>query len=68
MNTIFFLIIVPASIVLSYLLTFGAVHKNEIIECKKWLEHSYQFPEFYLTQWQKDQCESYDIRIDSQIK
>lgn len=43
----------------------GSSEKNE---CVKWREQSKQYKEFYLTKWQKDQCDHYNISIDAPVK
>lgn len=40
-----------------------AISKNEVIECMKWKEQAQTLAEFYLTQWQVNQCEAHNITI-----
>lgn len=40
---------------------------NEKAECMKWLEYSKTYPDFYLLEWQKKQCDNYGIQINSKV-
>jgi len=50
------------------------VDKNEVAECNKWKSEAAEFSSnpaaaaYYITQWQKDQCNSHGITIDAQVK
>lgn len=37
-------------------------------ECEKWEEWSRVFPDFYMTEWQKSQCDYHGVAIDAPIK
>ena len=38
------------------------------VDCLQWQSQATQYPGFYLTQWQKDQCDSVGITINAPIK
>lgn len=40
----------------------------EIAECRKWKAQSVEYPNYYLTQWQHDQCEAHKIYISSPVQ
>ena len=46
----------------------GMIEKQERLECEKWQEWAEEYPNFYLTEWQKDQCEYHQIIIEVPIK
>lgn len=59
------LIFVVANLVM---MLYIGLDKNEKVECRKWQKYSVEYPGFYLTQWQKTQCDSHQIFINSPIK
>ena len=44
------------------------VEKAEKAECLKWQDQSLEYPNFYLTAWQKQQCDRYQIEIDAPVE
>lgn len=42
--------------------------RNEIVECNKWQQQAKEYPNFYLTKWQDDQCKAHDIVIQAQVE
>lgn len=44
------------------------IDKNEIVECDSWSAQAAQYSNFYLTQWQKDQCDAHGITINAPVK
>ena len=36
-------------------------------ECMKWQQYAKEYPSFYLTSWQKEQCDRHHIDIDARI-
>jgi uncharacterized alpha/beta hydrolase family protein len=53
--------------IFSALLLMG-VKNEEKVNCHTWQIQAKEYPGFYLTQWQKDQCDHYDITIDAPVK
>lgn len=45
-----------------------SIDKSEIVECKEWQEQSAQYTGYYLVRWQKEQCDSHNIIIDTVIR
>lgn len=41
--------------------------RRAIAECEKWIDWSLVYPNFFLTQWQYDQCSSVGVIIDTKI-
>jgi Tfp pilus assembly protein PilO len=46
---------------------FYALPKQEKIECEKWIRESSIYPNYYFTEWQKEQCLRYGYDIDNKI-
>ena len=44
------------------------VEKQEKSECLKFQDQALNFPNFYLTQHEKDQCDRWEIKIDAPVK
>lgn len=42
----------------------SALVKSEKTECEKWQVQAQELPGFYLTNWQKMQCDYYNIEIE----
>lgn len=68
------LLILIITFVLGYVLISGfgyGIAKHEKIECEKWANEAKNdkyAPNYYITQWQADQCNHYGITIDAPIK
>lgn len=46
-----------------------SVTKGEKVDCYKWQRYSKEFSrEFYLLEWQKQQCDRHGIDIDAPVK
>ena len=61
-------IILSAFIIAALLLLFSkAVSKQERLECQQWQAQAEQFPSYYLTRWQAEQCQHYGVEIDSPV-
>jgi len=46
---------------------FYALPKQEKIECEKWISESSIYPNYYFTDWQKEQCMQYGYDLDNKI-
>lgn len=60
-----FLLCVIASIVLvigGWMLLAG-INKTELTECLKWQAQSAEYPEWYATAWQTEQCKAHGIEL-----
>lgn len=54
------------AIILIVMIIFGfnhAIKKSEYNECLKWEKQSKEYVLFYSTQWQKDQCKTFNINL-----
>lgn len=50
-------------------LTLSAINKSERAECLKWKAEALEYgARYYLTQWQKDQCDAHQIPIKARTK
>ena len=49
-----------------FILNYG-LSKSEVVQCHALKQQSQEFMGFYLTQWQKDMCDSHGIIIDAPI-
>lgn len=45
-----------------------AMNVREIGECTRWNREAGRYPGYYLTQWQKDQCDAHAIFINAPVK
>lgn len=45
-----------------------AMQGQEKYECNQWSRDALEYPGFYQTDWQKEQCARYDIIIKAPIK
>lgn len=44
------------------------LNKKEIVDCKQWSTEATQYTGYYILQWQKDQCDSHGITINTEVK
>ena len=42
----------------------GIIKRAELIECQDWLKDKSEFTLFYATQWQVDQCNTFNINLE----
>ena len=54
--------IVIVIVLLPWIFNIG-ITKNEQNECRRWAEMAKERPDFYLTDWQQEQCDHYDIEV-----
>lgn len=54
-------------IMLSVFLVKIGVEKSERAECKQWQKEASQFPAYYLTEWQAEQCDHYNIEVAAPV-
>ena len=57
-------IIVILIILMMYFLLIIAINHQEFKECHQWQQQAEQFPDFYLTAWQSEQCQAHNIIIN----
>lgn len=48
--------IITAIVIAIVSLVHFAVKRSEQLECQKWAEQAQDIPDFYYTEWQKQQC------------
>lgn len=49
------------------LVTF-ALDSTEEQECRAWKDQAVEYPNFYITSWQKQQCDFHQISIEAPVK
>lgn len=42
---------------------FKGFDKSEIIECKEWNQDATKYSQYYVVQWQVDQCKAHGIEL-----
>jgi len=53
----------------AWLLSIGnGLEKYEINECNKWKEQAEVYPDYYLLEWQEQQCDRHEIEINAPVK
>lgn len=62
-----YIYIVCAVIVFGFILNIG-MNKSEVVNCNKWKAEASEYANYYLLQWQADQCAAHNIEIDAPIK
>jgi len=45
-----------------------SIGNSESLECSKWKDQAGQYPGYYITQWQADQCSAHKVEINAPIK
>jgi hypothetical protein len=50
------------AIVFLSIITYG-INKNEKVECFRWQKQAGEYKDFYLTDWQEEQCIFHNIAI-----
>ncbi len=61
------LIVIASVIGLIYAISIG-LERTDRVDCYKWQRQSEQFVGFYLTEWQKAQCDYHGIEINAPVK
>ncbi len=55
--------------VVAVLIMWQAMDASEVVECNKLVIQSKQgFTDFFISQWEKDMCDSHDIIINAPVK
>ena len=48
--------------------TLYGLSKTERYECEKWAAEAKEYPAYYITSWQKAQCDYQNITVDAPVK
>jgi len=67
MNTILQIAIAAAVVAMFAFLIATGVSRTERAECFKWQAEAKEYPGYYLTQWQSQQCLANGIEIDAPV-
>lgn len=54
-------------IIMIWLIAWSA-NQAEQVECYQLQRQSEQYPGFYLTHWQKQQCDRWEVEIDAPVR
>lgn len=46
----------------------AAIERSETAECISWKSQSVEYPGFYLTKWQAEQCAARHIQIEAPVR
>lgn len=64
----FLFVFIAIGLVVVFIFSVGKfTDKNEIVECLNWKAQAQEFPAFFLTQWQADQCKAHSIFINAEV-
>ncbi len=58
------IIIVILAIVAFIFISSKGIEKTERAECYKWQKQAEEIQYYWLTQWQEDQCEAHNIKVE----
>lgn len=67
MKEVFYVILIVCAIAGVMFGVITGINNSEATECFKWQGQAKQFPGFYLTNWQKGQCDAHSITIDAPV-
>lgn len=68
MKTFFIIAVSMFMIVLMAAIANWAVDEKEQGDCQTWATQATQFPEYYITHWQKQQCDRWKVDISAPIR
>lgn len=66
-ETITFATIVGIILTMSMLM-IHSLGESDAIECQKWAKEAQQYPAYYITSWQKAQCDYWSTPINAPVK
>lgn len=49
------------------IISYG-ISLSEYAECENWKDQAQKFPGYYITQWQKQQCDAHQVEIGAPVK
>lgn len=62
------LVSVAALWIVSYPILISAIEREEKSECVRWQQQAKEIEIFWLTPWQKEQCDTMGIEINAPVK
>lgn len=60
--------VVAVLLVLLAIAFLYGINKQEVVDCLTWQQHSQELPKFYITQWQKAQCDAHHITVTAPVQ
>lgn len=68
-NAIVAVIIIGTILGFVQMISAGLISRGEQHECRKWAKQAEVYrPQFYLTEWQKNQCDYHGIEINAPVR
>lgn len=68
MKPIFVGVFVAVLLVGVAIIFIDSVSKSEALECLKLQDQAEQYPSFFVTQWQKEMCDSRGLPVNAPVK
>ena len=68
MKNIFLTIVTSALVSIGVFGVYHGINKTEFAECVKWQDQSQKYPGYYITEWQKQQCDHQGVDIDAPVR
>lgn len=62
-----FIILILIVIIFGFIINIG-LGKTEKIECRTWQKQAEKHADYYLSEWQKQQCDYHNIKINAPVK
>lgn len=62
-----YLLLAAAALVLVPWALNTSVSRSEVVDCLKWQSYAEAYPNFWLTQWQKEQCDAHNITVNAPV-
>lgn len=59
---------VIAAVAVTYVVFFAAMNNQEKAECIGWQEEAQTLPDYFITEWQKMQCDAHSIAINAPVR
>jgi len=63
MKNIFQVLLFLLFLVLVGWVALEGIERQERAECERWIQDSKQYPGYYFTDWQRQQCERYGFNL-----
>jgi len=68
MNKLLITAVVILGAIGSYYALNEGLNRHEITECYQWQQWASEYSEFYLTEWQAQQCEHHGIAVEAPVR
>lgn len=68
MNKIFIFIVFVVIAIIAFQILNAGMNRGERAECMQWADDAQRISDYWLTQWQADQCAFHGIKVEAPIK